>query len=142
MYVGHCSVVLSHADIVEREEALFALKALKVRIDKGSGDFTRSVGAEVVEDNAVVWFNSRAAVNDDRDNKLIGNAVCVAVPDRLNGAGSLNAFAVNQSRVCLFNTLPAVISVHSVVSAHYSGNLAYADFFAFGNGVGDILCCA
>ena len=86
MNVGHCGVVLRHADIVKREEALFALKAIKVRIDKGSGDLTRSVGAEVVEDNAVVRFNRRAAVNYNRDNKLVGNAVCVAVPYALNGA--------------------------------------------------------
>ncbi len=38
------------------------------------------------------------------------------------------ALAIYHGGISLFHTLPAVIAIHGIVTAHYSGDLANADF--------------
>ena len=142
IYVGHGSVVLSHAHIVYLEEAVFALKAAELGVYKGACDLTRSVGTEVVEDHAVVLFYGVAALDDSGYHELVCHAVVIAVLNSLNGAALLDALAVYDGAVRLFYALPAVISVHGVVAAHDGSYLAYADFLALFDSLSHILLSA
>ena len=123
-------VILGHAYVMNGEEAVPALKAVKVLKDEGAGDLAGPVGAEVVEDHAVVCLDSSngGAVfgNYHRQNELIGNACVVGILHGLYGVCGVYALAVYQRSVCLFNALIAVVPVHGVVAAHYGGDLANA----------------
>ena len=72
--VGHLRLILSHADI-ENFRLFLALEAVKIGIDKSSGDFTRSVGAEVEEHDAVSVLDGRGVLADAGDDELVGHAV-------------------------------------------------------------------
>ena len=97
--------------------ALLSLEALELGVNESSGYLTCSVGAEVEEYNAVVFLYHAVLVDNGGEHELIGNAVCVGVLYSLNRVGLLNALAHNKSIVCLFNSVPSVITVHSVISA-------------------------
>ena len=130
--------VLSHTNICEGEEAVSSLKARELGVNKSSCNLSRSVGTEVEEDNAVVRLDCIAALDDNRNNELVRYLVVVAVLNSRNGAVSLDALAVNECRVSLLDALPAVVSVHSVVTSRNGGNLAHADFVHFLDRLGDI----
>ena len=136
--IGHGGVVLGHADVVNGEAPVPALEAREIVVDKGTCDLTRSVGTEVVEDDAVVLFDGVAALDDSRDHELVGNAVVVAVLNSLYRAFLINALTVDDRGIRLLDALPAVISVHGVVTTHDGGDLAYADLLAFGCSLSDI----
>ena len=138
--IRHCSVVLRHTYIVQGEHTVSSLEAVKVGVNKSSGDFTRSVGAEVVENNAVVSLERLAALDNGRNYELIGNAVLVALFNRANGTFSLYALAVNDSGIRLFYALPAVISVHRVVTSHNGSDFAHADFVELSHTFLDVAC--
>ncbi len=137
--VGHRRVILRHADVVKREEAVPSLEALEVGVDKGSGDLTRSVGTEVVENHAVVRLDSLAALDYAGNDELVGNAVGIGILDCADGALRFDALAVYHCRICLFHALPAVISVHGVVSAHDGGDFAETDFIQLLDAVVDVV---
>ena len=136
--VGHGRVILRHADIGDGETTVPALEAVEIVIDKGTGDLTRSVGTEVVEDDAVVRFDSVAAGDDGRQHELVGHAVVIAVLHRLYGIGLLYALAVDDRGIRLFDALPAIISVHGVVTSADGSDLADADLGALFDSLGDI----
>ena len=138
--VGHGRVILRHANVGEGEEAVSSLKAVKVGVNQRAGDLTRAVGTEVVENYTVVRLDCRAALYNAGYNKFVGNILLIAVLDRADGALCLNAFAVYHCGVRLFNALPAVVTVHRVVTAHNGGDLAYADFFKLFDCVSHVLC--
>ena len=134
MYVRHGCVVLGHADIVQREEPVSALEALEIRVNQRSGDLSGAVGTEVEEDDRVVCLHACALGADNRNDEFVGDVLAFLV-DLLIGSpycrdriGILDAFTVYDGGICLDNALPAVVSVHGVISAHDGGNLAYADF--------------
>ena len=134
MYIRHGRVVLGHADIVQREKTVSALKALEIGVNQRSGDFSGAVGTEVEEDDRVISLHACALGADDRNDEFVGDVLAFLVDlligslDRRDRIGILDALAVHNSGVCLDNALPAVVSVHGVISAHDGGNLAYADF--------------
>ena len=127
--IRHCCIILSHANKVYGEETVLSLKALKIRVNKCSCNLSCSVRTEVEEDDAVVRLNLSTALNNTRNNKFVCYAVIVRVFNCTNRAVCLVALAIYHSGICLFNSVPVVISVHCVVSALNCGNLAYADFF-------------
>ena len=133
LYVRHCSVVLGHANVCKREEAFLSLKAAEIRVNKCTCDFSCSVRSEVVENHAVAGTDWCCSVDNCRNNKLVGYALSIGNSYCLYRVCALNAFAVNHCGVSLYNSLPAVISVHCVVSAHYCSNLSNADFLHFFN---------
>ena len=137
--VGHGRVILRHADVGDGETAVPALKSAEIVIDKGAGDLARSVGTEVVEDDAVVCFDSVAARDHGRQHELVGHAVVIAVLHRLYGIGLLYALAVDNRGICLFDALPAIISVHRVVTSADGSDLADADLGALFDSLRHIL---
>ena len=72
--VGHLCLILSHADI-ENFRLFLALEAVKIGIDKSSGNFTRSVRAEIEEHDAVAVLDGLGILADAGDDELVGHAV-------------------------------------------------------------------
>ena len=118
-------VVLGHADVMYREEALPALESVKVFHYKGAGYLPRPVGAEIVEDYAVVslYGSHGPAVlgYDGRNYELVGNARIVARLHGMYGVGIVVTLAVYHGGICLFYPLKAVVPVHGVIASHYGG---------------------
>ena len=137
--VRHGGVVLRHADEIKREKSVFPLEALKIGIDECTGDLTRTVGAEVEEDDGVARLNRCVLGADGRENEFVRYAVFVGILHGLHRFGSLRSFTVNHCGVCFRHALPAVVAVHCVVTAHYGRYFADADFLHFCHAVGDII---
>ena len=72
--VGHLRLILSHADI-ENFRLFLALEAVEIGIDKSSGNFTRSVGTEIEEHDAVAVLDGLGILADAGDDELVGHAV-------------------------------------------------------------------
>ena len=134
MNIGHCSIVLSHAYIVEREEAVLSFEAVECFVNEGSCDFSCSVRTEVEEYNAVVSLDFTVFSKNCGKNEFVSEVFTFSVDcfvALLNGfyaAFSLNAFTVNHSSVSLAYSVPTVVSVHCIISAHYGCNFAKTDF--------------
>ena len=75
--------------------------------------------------HAVLFYNYR------RQNKFIRLACFIGIPDCLHRIGRSGSSAKHHGVICLLHTLPAFISVHGIISAHYGCNFAYADFAHF-----------
>ena len=131
------SIVLRHADVVDLR--LYALKAGELRINECTGDLTRTVGTEVCEDDRVVVLDGCALGNDNRNNELVGYAVCVGLLHGLVCGSSVLAFAECDGVVRLLYTIPAVITVHCVVTAGYGCDAADLDSVDLGLQAVDIL---
>ena len=138
MDVRHGCVVLSHADIIEALE-LLSLEAAECGVDKGSGDLSRSVGAEVKENDRVVILDGNGFFRDCGHDKFIGHVVCVGFLQHLAGAVEFNALALGHGLVSLDDSLPAVVSVHGVVSAHDGCDLAHAYLVALLVKLGEVI---
>ena len=113
------------------EESVSALEALKIAVNKRACDFTRTVGAEIEADNAVVFRDFRIVRNNRRNNKFIGNTGIIRFLNCFNCGVFFNALAVNQCGICLFNALPAVVTIHCIVPSRKSADFSDAEFFHF-----------
>ena len=127
LHVRHRGVILRHADVSKREEAVFALEAGEVRVDKGAGDLAGAVGTEVEEDHRVVRLDLAASGAHNRHDKLVGHVVGVGVGHGLHRVAALHALAVYHRGIRLFDAIPAVVTVHGVVAAHDRRDLSDAD---------------
>ena len=137
LHARNSSIILRHADVVDLR--LYALKAGELRINECTGDLTRTVGTEVCEDDRVVVLDGRALGNDNRNNELVGYAVCVGLLHSLVCGSSVLAFAECDSVVRLLYAIPAVITIHCVVTAGYGCDAADLDSVDLGLQAVDIL---
>ena len=126
VHVGHGCVVLGHAHVVEREEALLPLKASKVRVHQGAGYLPGPVGTEVVEYDGIAALDRLGAVHHGGHHELVGDVLVVGVLHRAYRAVGPKALAVDHGGIGLLHPLPAVVPVHGVVPAHDRGHLANA----------------
>ncbi len=69
--IRHFSIILCHADIVEREKTVFPFKTLEIGINKGSCDFSCTVRAEIEENNTVVFLHSAVLSDNGRKHKFV-----------------------------------------------------------------------
>ena len=131
LYVWHGGIVLGHADIVQREE--FAGKSVEVRINQGAGDLSCTVWTEVKEDDRIICRDSAFFRIADHawNDKFVGDFVCIGIRHRLDGIFTEDAFAANQHIVCFFDTFPAVVAVHCIITAHYRSNFSNSKFGTF-----------
>ena len=133
-HVGHRRVVLRHADVVQREEAVLALKAGEIRIHEGAGDLTGAVGAEVEEHHGVVGLDRAVCIQHGGQHKLVGQVLAglidhfIGIADGLHGVVCRNALGADHGVVGLLHALPGEVAVHGVQAAHGGGDLAHADF--------------
>ena len=128
------SSIVSRKGYKERiEPAFLSLKARKVFVYKASRNLSCSVGTVVEEYNAVALadcYNGFSALgNYGRQHKFVGYALVVAVLHSLDGVALEYAFAVNERSVSLGNSVPYIISVHSVKSTAYSSDFTVGKLF-------------
>ena len=126
-------VVLGEADVVRGKIARLALEAAEIGLGEGAGDLSGAVGAEVEEDDAVALFHQRhglAARHDvGGEDELVRHILFIRLFNGCRGVFRLDAVAEGEHLVCLDHALPAVVSVHGVVSAADGGDGAAADLF-------------
>ena len=126
-------IILRHADVIQREEAVSPRKAIELRQDECARDLPRAVRPEVEEDNAVVLpdRSHRRAVfrNDNGHHKLIRHARIIRSLHRRLRVFRQNAFSIDQRRICLFHALKPVVPVHGIIAPHHGRNLTAAERF-------------
>ena len=128
-HIRHRRVVLCKAHIIKTE--LLCLKSGEVRVDKGSGDFSCSVRAEVKEDNGVAAVYCTVFVYNERNNKFVGFAVFIAFLEIRANIGMYFTYTVYHCVIGKFHSVIIAVSVHCVVSAGHGADFAYAGFGYF-----------
>jgi hypothetical protein len=105
--VGHGRVVLRHADVVQREEAVPALEAGEFRIDEGAGDLAGAVRAEVEKDDAVAGLDGALFIDDGGQDELVREVLARLVDGFVGSADgrdrvvSLDALAIDNGGIGL-----------------------------------------
>ena len=115
--------------------------ALKGAMDNAKGKALHLIGlvspGGVHSHSEHLYHLLQMAKNNGRKHKFIRKVLTVLVNsfirslNRLNCIVSLNALAINDSGISLFNSVPNIVTVHSVKSAHYGSDFTYADFLHF-----------
>ena len=110
-----------------------SLKSVKCVITESSCDLSCTIRTEVKENNRIIIFNrcNRFPVfnNNGRQNKFICCIFVVRSLDSFRSAYCLLAFTADKCTVCFLDTIPAVITIHSIVTSHNRCNFTYTDFF-------------
>ena len=122
-----------------------ALKAIEVFEDKGTGDLSGSVAAEVEEDDAVpVSYGGFACAVGDGDgfDKFVGFTAVIGVLYGCDGVGFCDAFALCEEVVGDLGAFPAVVAVHGVIPSGYGGYAANAMGFEHGEEFAHAVDCA
>ena len=123
------------------EEALLPCKALEFWVNKTSGDLSCTVRTEVEENHAVLFFDQAILIQNGRQHKFVGYFLCIGIFDCLNRFGSGFTLAINHSSICLFDTIPSVITIHCIVTAGNGCNLTNANFLhLFASGLHEASC--
>ena len=108
-------------------------KALKIIIAECSGDLSCSVGTEVEEHDRIFVGNDcdRLSVFFDhgRFDELIRHTFVIGRLYSFSRICSLYAFALRQSIVCQVDSLPAIVTVHRIVTSRNNADLADTDLF-------------
>ena len=127
-YIRHCCIILCHADELYREVAVLSLKSAEIRVNKAAGQLSCTVRTEVEEYDAVVFLNGAVLIQNSRQHEFVCYVVCIAVLDCLYRISvCLYALAQNDCIVCLFYTIPCVVTIHCIVTSGNGCNLAYTD---------------
>lgn len=75
--VRHRGVILRHADVGEREEAILAGEAGEIRVYECAGDLSCAVRAEVEEHDGITGCDRSAALDDARHDELVRDFVFI-----------------------------------------------------------------
>src|SRR5699024_5166578 len=114
---------------------LLSLEALELRITERAGQLPCTVRAEVEEDYGILILNgcNRMSIffHNGRNYKLIGLSFVVGSLYCLSGIRSLYAFSFGQSFVCQLYTIPAVVTVHRIITSGYNADLSNAQLIHF-----------
>ena len=135
--VGHRLVIVGHADI-GRQLFLLTLKSVKFGIDKSAGHLAGTVGAEVKKDDGIAVLYPLIALGSHRDDKFIGDACLIACLYRRNDILKAFSLALGNGVVAKLYTLPALISVHGVISARNGGAISDTDALHLGGKLTEI----
>ena len=116
-------------------QSLCSLKALKIVITESSCDLSCTVRTEVEEYNGILIRNScnRFAVllDNSRKHKFICLVIIIGSLNCCCSICSLYAFALCKSFICKLNTIPAVITIHCIITSGDHTDLTNADLFHF-----------
>ena len=130
--VGDRLVIICEA-YISKVQPFFALKSFEIIIAERSGNLTGAVRTEIEEyDRISILYNChRFAVLLDHCGKheLVGLIIVIGRLNCLCGVGPLHAFAFCKSLICKLHTVPAVVSVHCIVTAGDHADLSHADLF-------------
>ena len=138
LHIGHGSVILRGAD--EGHGEILAGEAVELRVHKGPGDLTGPVRAVVEEDHTVIIGDGAVPVADHRLDELVGDAGGVGILHRCHGQGiDVGALTVDHGVIGGFHTVPALVAVHGVVTAHEGCDLTHAQLPALFHRPGHIV---
>ena len=116
-------------------QSLCSLKALKIVITESSCDLSCTVRTEVEEYNGILIGNScnRFAIllDNSRKHKFICLVIIIGSLNCCCSICSLYAFALCKSFICKLNTIPAVITIHCIITSGDHTDLTNADLFHF-----------
>ena len=115
-------------------QRLVACEAVKLRIDKGVRELTRTVGTEVVENRAVAVLHALIALDHERHDELIRHALGLLARIRVrckqpchSGLRHGLCLRVGNRLIGELLALPALIAIHGVVTPADRSDLADAD---------------
>ena len=126
VYILEAFVILCEADVVWLDYA-FAFKTAFVFCESRC-DFTRSVRTEVEENNSIVRVKTCVSRIYHWLEEFVCYAFFIALFDGCNKVFCLVAFHLCDSIISKLKTFPALVSVHSIESAHNSSDGAAALF--------------
>ena len=109
-----------------------SVKTGKFICTESSCDLSCTVRTEIKENNTVLILNrcNRCAVLTDhrRQNKFVCLFCCIRCSDCLDRAVCTNAFAKRKGFISSFHSIPAVVSVHDIITAANRCDFSDADF--------------
>ena len=130
LFVLNGHVILCKAYITSLD-SLPPVKSGKPIVTERPCNLPCTVWTEIKEDNGIIVLNCghRRAVlhNDRREYELIRGILVVGSLNSLWSAYRRLAFPEYHSPVCLFHTVPTVITVHGIVTSHDGRNFAHAN---------------
>ena len=125
-------IILSET-YVGQIQLLLSCKSIKLICTECSGDLSCTVRTEVEKDHGIFILNGcyRLAIFHDnaRFYELIMYFFFVRVCHCTYRTLSRNTFAFGQRLVSQLYAIPAVITVHCIITAHNGSNLTNADLF-------------
>ena len=131
--IRNCSIVFCKAYISCLKVTVWTLKAVKLIITDRPGDFSCPVRTEVEEDDRIIFFDhsSRLSIfrDNSRQNELIIYFLFVGIRNCIHGRIFHYSFSHDKGFVCFLHTVPAIVTVHCIVTSGNSGYLAYTDLF-------------
>ena len=132
--VRHGSIILSHANELYRKITILSLETVEIWIYEATCQLSCTVRTEVEEYHAVPCLNSAVLFQNGRQHEFVGNIVSIAVLDCLYRiSGGLYTFAQNHCIICLFYTIPCIVTIHCIITTRNGGNFTNADFIQLGN---------
>ena len=118
---------------ISQIQSLFSFKSFESIVTECSCDFTGTVRTEVKEYDRVFILNGcyRFAVffNNSRKYKFVCLVIIIRCLNSLSCISTFYADTFCQSIICQLYTIPAVISVHCIVTTGNNTDLAHSDFF-------------
>jgi hypothetical protein len=116
---------------------------IKARNGQRAGDLPRTIRAKVKEDDRVAILNrcdrlSVCANHYNWLNKFIVDAAFIAFLDRRDRIVRRLAFAMDEQTISAFSSLPALVSIHRVVTPDHRSDLADTDFATRGLHLRDV----
>ena len=132
--IGDGLVVIRKAD-VDQLQSLIPVKACERIVTERAGDLSGPVRTEVEEDHRVLILDQThrpSVLSDHRGNhELVGLSFIIRRLYGRSGAGILLSLSLCKGLVSQLHTIPAVIPVHGVITAHDRGHLTDAQFLHF-----------
>ena len=129
------SIIRSHAIVFQSGNGLHAVVG-HILLSEHLGKFLSAVVAEIDEDHHVALFNKTVYTGVmDRLDELVGNAFVIAFLHGFHHVLSLLALSGYDEVVGFLHTLPALVAVHGIETAHDAGNGG----IVLGAAVGDLL---
>ena len=137
----HAVLVLGERS--ERDlEILIALEAVERLVDERMRELASTIRAEVEEDGAVAILHALIALDDERHDELVVDAVLVACLEAGYRVICYDALCMSDGLIGLLLAVPAMIAVHRVVAASDRRNLADADLLALRLELLEVRLCA
>ena len=137
----HAVLVLGERS--ERDlEILIALEAVERLVDERMRELASTIRAEVEEDGAVAILHALIALDDERHDELVVDAVLVACLEAGYRVVCYDALCMSDGLIGLLLAVPAMVAVHCVVAAGDRRDLADADLLALCLELLDVRLCA
>ena len=135
-FIRNRLIVLCEA-YISQIQSLFSCESVKLICTECTGDLSCTVRTEIEEDYRIFVFDCcnrcSAFLNNSRNYELIVLSVVVRILYCTDAACCFCTFAFYHSIVSQLYTIPAVVTIHCIVTSHNSCNLSDADLFHFIN---------